>query len=155
VTDERRHLRDDRRQHPDDRRDVMGEKPEVTQPVTRDLLARMEVLAMLAASVGLMVLSLFRPAPLGEMPDPVTAPAHVSAPWIFAWIQELLRYLPAFVAGVIIPMAIFLLVVILPFIKIEITEEGTGTLGKRVLPFVLLMVSVLFIVVMTIIHFIR
>jgi quinol-cytochrome oxidoreductase complex cytochrome b subunit len=155
VEDEKRHLSDDRRQRPEDRRGIMEEGIEGPPFLPRDLLARMEVVAMLVASVALMVLALLRPAPLGEIADPLMAPSHVSAPWIFAWIQELLRHLPAFVAGVIIPLAVYLLVVILPFIKVEAAEEGTASLKTRILPLILLSASVIFIVVMTIMHFLR
>ena len=121
----------------------------------RDELARMEVLAMLAATVGLMVLALVRPAPLGEMADPLMAPAHVSAPWIFAWIQELLRYLPALAGGVLIPLALFFVIMALPFLKVERTEEGVQTVGKRGLPLLFLSAVLLFAAVFTLIHFFR
>lgn len=131
------------------------EKVEGPQYITRDVLARMEILAMLAATVLLMVLALLRPAPLGAMPDPLSTPAHVSAPWVFAWIQELLRHFPALVAGVVIPLVLFLLILFLPFLQVRETVEGAGSLKKRILPLILLSLSLLVILAMTLSHLLR
>lgn len=131
------------------------EKGQEQEHVSRDVLARMEVLAVLMATVGLMVLALLRPAPLGEMADPLVTPTHVSAPWIFAWIQELLRHLPAFVGGVLVPSGLFLLIVSIPFIRIQVTPEGSASIRGRLLPLIILFLCLLVVAVMTVIHYAR
>lgn len=125
------------------------------QYVPRDLLAKMEIVAMLAASVVLMVLSLASPAPLGEIADPTTAPPHVSAPWIFAGIQELLKFFPPLIGGILIPAGVFLLVAAVPFLPAASAEEGFESVWTRLLPVFVLFACLLVIVVLTAMHFIR
>jgi quinol-cytochrome oxidoreductase complex cytochrome b subunit len=127
-------------------------KQEDRKFVSREVLVRMEIFSMLVASIVLMVLALLRPAPLGAPADPLHTPPHVSAPWIFAGIQELLRYLPPLLAGLLIPLAVLFALTFLPFIQTRPTEEGTTSLGKRVLPFVLLVSLLLFIILFTLLH---
>jgi quinol-cytochrome oxidoreductase complex cytochrome b subunit len=132
-----------------------NKEQEAPQYVPRDVLARMEILAMLAATVLLMVLALLRPAPLGERPDPLSTPVHVGAPWIFAWIQELLRHFPALIGGVLVPLAVFLLILLIPFLRVDETVEGAESLKSRILPLILLSLSMLVVIVMTFMHFSR
>ena len=135
----------------------MEKKKEQQEPqyISRDILVRMEVLSMLTASVVLMALALFMPAPLGEMADPTTTPPHVSAPWIFAWVQELLRHLPPVAAGVLIPLSVFLLLMALPFFQAGEAEEGVASLKRRLFPLALLSLVLLFIAVMTFLNLFR
>lgn len=74
---------------------------------------------MVAALVGLValcILAAFIDAPIGGPADPAGLPAeHVKAPWIFVGIQQLLRYLPAIVAGVVFPLAALLIITLVPF----------------------------------------
>jgi len=110
---------------------------------------------MLAASAALMALALFMPAPLGGMADPTATPPHVSAPWIFAWVQELLRHLPPLAAGVLIPLAAFLLLMALPFFQAGEAEEGPAPLKRRLIPLALLSLVLLLIAVMTFFNLFR
>jgi quinol-cytochrome oxidoreductase complex cytochrome b subunit len=149
-------MTDERRQSADDRREpVRGGKEAGPPNVSRDVLVRMEVIAMLAATVGLMVLSLIRPAPLGEMPDPASTPIHVTAPWIFAWVQELLRHLPALLGGVVVPVAVFFLILFLPFFGAVKEEEGRSPARAVTFPFLLLSVLFLLIIVISLMHYFR
>jgi len=115
----------------------------------------MEILSMLGVTVLLIVLSILRPAPLGPSPDPLQTPAHVSAPWIFAGIQELLRYLSPLLAGVVIPLVLYLLLMFLPFLPGPVTEEGVKTLGKRRGLLFIFVFLFLCLAVPTFLHFIR
>ncbi len=123
--------------------------------VPREVLVRMEILSMAALTVVLMILSILRPAPLGVAPDPLQTPAHVSAPWIFAGIQELLRHFSTLIAGVVIPFALYLLFLFLPFFSKGRAEEGIETLKQRtgILLFFLLLLFCL--AVPTLLQFIR
>lgn len=131
------------------------EKNESGQWAPRETLVRMEILAMLSVSVGLMVLALIKPAPLGEMADPATTPTDVTAPWIFIWVQELLRHLPAFAGGVMVPVFLFLLVSLLPFLRLDSSPENRARSGNRALPIVLFAVTLLSLVILSILHFLR
>jgi quinol-cytochrome oxidoreductase complex cytochrome b subunit len=87
-----------------------------TVPSVPDLL-RKEVLAAVVTLALLVILSAALDAPL-QGPADVSGipPEHVKAPWIFVGIQQMLRYLPATVAGVVIPVAAVLASVLLPFL---------------------------------------
>lgn len=128
---------------------------EAQQYISRDILVRMEVLSMLAASVVLMVLALFMPAPLGEMADPMNTPPHVSAPWIFAWVQELLRHLPPLAAGVLIPSGVFLLLLALPFFQGGEAGEEPAPIKPRLLTVALFLMVLFFIALMTFLNLFR
>jgi quinol-cytochrome oxidoreductase complex cytochrome b subunit len=85
--------------------------------ISRNELVRREVLAMLLASVGLLLLSVFSPAPLAP---PITAssllPETIRAPWFFLWVQELLKLGSPFLWGVVVPVVMVTLVSLIPFI---------------------------------------
>ena len=75
-----------------------------------DLVAK-ELIALLSACSILILVSTFLDAPLGGPADPNALPMeNVKAPWIFVGIQQMLRFLPPWLAGIFIPfMAILLL----------------------------------------------
>jgi hypothetical protein len=74
-------------------------------PSVPDLL-RKEVLAAALSCSALILLSAWLDAPLqGPADVSGTPPEHVKAPWIFVGIQQMLRYLPAVIAGVLLPLA--------------------------------------------------
>ena len=85
--------------------------------ISRFELVRREVLAMLLASVALLLLSVFAPAPLAA---PIAAasslPETARAPWFFLWVQELLKLGIPFLWGVIIPLAVLMLLTLIPYI---------------------------------------
>ena len=85
--------------------------------ISRFELVQREVLAVLLASVALLLLSVFAPAPLAP---PITAalslPETVRAPWFFLWVQELLKLGSPFMWGVVVPLAVLVLVTLIPYI---------------------------------------
>ncbi len=123
--------------------------------VPREVLVRMEILSMLGVTIFLMVLSILRPAPLGPAPDPLTTPPDVSAPWIFAGVQELLRYFPPLAAGIVIPLLLYLLLMFLPFFSRSVTEEGGATLNKRIGIFLFFLFLLLCLAAPACLHFVR
>ena len=85
--------------------------------ITRYELVRREVLAILLASIALLLLSIFAPAPLAQ---PITTSSSVSgtarAPWFFLWVQELLKLGSPFLWGVVVPLAVLSAVTLLPYV---------------------------------------
>ncbi len=85
--------------------------------ITRKELARREGLAMLLATIVLIALSIFIPAPLSPGIQQGAVPASESlAPWFFLWVQQLLKAGDPFIYGVVIPLGALLLLALVPFI---------------------------------------
>jgi quinol-cytochrome oxidoreductase complex cytochrome b subunit len=81
-------------------------------------LVRREVFAAVVAITAVFLLSAVLDAPIGGPADPSGIPAeNVKAPWIFVGIQQMLRYLPTMVAGVLVPGAALLGLIAMPFIS--------------------------------------
>ncbi len=92
-----------------------------------DLVAK-EMLAALASLAFLFLPAAVWDAPLGGPPNPTGIPSdHVKAPWIFLGIQQLLRYLPSFWAGIGIPLALLALLSAVPWLS------GQGTVPRKIL----------------------
>jgi len=100
---------------------------ETQERISRFELVRREVLAMLLASVALLLLSAFAPAPLAA---PITATFAISttarAPWFFLWVQELLKMGSPFVWGVVVPLAVLLAVTLIPYVFPKPSEAELG-----------------------------
>jgi quinol-cytochrome oxidoreductase complex cytochrome b subunit len=79
------------------------------------LLIRHAVAALAVLSVVL-VLALLFDAPLHEIANPTDTPNPEKAPWYFAALQELLALVHPQVAGVLIPGAIVIGLVALPYV---------------------------------------
>jgi quinol-cytochrome oxidoreductase complex cytochrome b subunit len=100
---------------------------ETQERISRFELVRREVLAMLLASVALLILSFFAPAPLSApIAASSTLPEGTRAPWFFLWVQELLKLGNPFLWGVALPLGILILVSLIPFIfpRVNLTEVG-------------------------------
>ncbi len=72
--------------------------------------------AALSVMVTVLLISVFFNAPLREMANPQITPNPEKAPWYFAALQELLFRFHPLVAGVLVPAAIVVGLVALPYI---------------------------------------
>src|SRR5512132_2731644 len=66
--------------------------------------------------VAVFALAIAFDAPLKDMANPNLTPPVAKAPWYFAGLQELLAHYQPMVAGVLVPGAVLLFLVALPFL---------------------------------------
>ena len=77
------------------------------------------------------LISLFFNAPLEKIADPVNTPNPTKAPWYFLGIQELLHNFPPVVAGVIIPMAVIVALIVIPYVNTNIEQTRLWAKNHR------------------------
>ncbi len=109
-------------------RESAAEQPAPAR-VDREQLVRTETLAFFFTLATLIVLSTFIDAPLGNPPAQGLAAEEIEAPWIFLWIQELLRVWPPAIAGVVVPLVLTGLLVAAPFL--DRSEQGIAVWFNR------------------------
>ena len=83
--------------------------------VSPHLLVRHAVVAI-GVLLLVLVISILFDAPLREVANPFETPNPEKAPWYFAALQELLSHFHPMIAGVLVPGAIILGLVLLPYI---------------------------------------
>ncbi len=97
--------------------------------IDRERLVRTETIAFFLTLATVIVLSTFVDAPIGNPPDQGLAADEIVAPWIFLWVQELLRIWPPAIAGVLVPLVITALLTALPFIDRK--DDGVAVWFNR------------------------
>lgn len=97
-------------------------------------LVRTEVLAALGTLAAACLVSALFDAPMEGPADPQGIPAaHVKAPWIFVGIQQMLRWWPPWLAGVIVPGVALAALAVIPVLP----RQGSSRTIVAVLFFVL------------------
>jgi hypothetical protein len=81
----------------------------------KELIVR-ELLAALLLTVLLLGLALLLPIGYSPPKPENAGVGEITAPWLIIWLQVLLRYLPPFLAGLILPLAALLLFSAFPWL---------------------------------------
>lgn len=84
--------------------------------VERSAFVRQEVLVFFLTIAALILVSVLVDAPIGPAAEPGALVEGSHAPWIFLWIQELLRVWPPAIAGVLTPLVVLGLLALLPYL---------------------------------------
>lgn len=94
-------------------------------------LVYIELIALVLATVGLMVWAVVLRAPLEQPADPSVAPNPAKAPWYFLGLQELLVYFDPWIAGVLLPGLIVVGLIALPYMDKNPRGNGYYTFKER------------------------
>jgi quinol-cytochrome oxidoreductase complex cytochrome b subunit len=86
--------------------------------IYRAELVQREILAMILTGAALMLLAAFAPAPVSApIQDVSVLTGDAQAPWFFLWVQQMLRWGSPLVWGVLVPLAVLLILVSLPYLR--------------------------------------
>lgn len=94
-----------------------------------------ETVLLLGVTLAIFLFSLAKQAPLEEIANPQVTTDPAKAPWYFVGLQELLEHMHPTLAGVIIPTALILFLVALPYIDRSRRHVGvwfSTPRGKRI-----------------------
>lgn len=109
-----------------------------------------EVIAFEIMVIVLAVISLVFDAPLEWIANPEHTPNPAKAPWYFLGLQELLHYFPPVVGGVILPALAVIALIVIPYFKINLKQEGLWKESRKQ-TFVVLLSSVGFVVALMVV----
>ena len=84
--------------------------------ITRFELVRREGLAAIIATIVLILLASFIPAPLAAPMTDFGQAVDSRAPWFFLWVQQMLKFGNAYIYGVLVPLGVLLVLAILPYL---------------------------------------
>lgn len=114
-------------------------KEEEDMVMTVPHLVVREIIAFEIMVIVLAVISLIFNAPLEWIANPDHTPNPAKAPWYFLGLQELLHYFPPIVAGVILPTLAVVALIVIPYFKINLKQEGLWKENRRQTLIVLLL----------------
>jgi quinol-cytochrome oxidoreductase complex cytochrome b subunit len=114
-----------------------------------------EVLTFFLTTAAVILISTFVEPPIGPGAEPGALVEHTKAPWIFLWVQELLRIWPPAIAGVLTPLVVVLLLTLLPYFDwknegVAIWFNHQGRIAQ-----IILIVVVIAVVALTIVAALR
>lgn len=84
--------------------------------IHKDTLFFREFITAALVTSGIVFLALLIPVPTGPAASLDALAGELRAPWIFLWVQDLMRFLPALWAGVLIPLFVLLALALVPFL---------------------------------------
>lgn len=90
-----------------------------------------EIILLLAVTLGIFLFSLAKQAPLEAIANPQVTTDPAKAPWYFVGLQELLEHMHPTVAGILIPTALVLFLVALPYLDDARSGAGVWFSSRR------------------------
>ena len=123
--------------------------------VSRDELFFREFITAALVSAALVLLTLIFPAPLGIAANLDAGVSEVRAPWIFLWVQNLLRILPPLWAGIIAPLCILALIIALPFLDRRGPGRAVWFARERWKPQVILVAMAVVLIALSVLEVVR
>ena len=105
------------------------DKPVMVNTIPNLLLREGVVAAVLIAII--MVVSMLMDAPLGDVANPGLSPNPAKSPWYFLGIQELLLHFHPLFAVFIIPTALFLTLLLIPYLPYDAHHAGVWFVSKQ------------------------
>lgn len=84
--------------------------------ITKNELFFREMITAALVTAALVLLTLLVPIPIGPAANLTAGAGEVRAPWIFLWVQDLLRVVPPIWAGILAPLGVLLALALIPFI---------------------------------------
>ncbi len=76
------------------------------------------------SAVTVLLAIFFFQAPLENIANPQSTPLHTVAPWYFYWLQGLLKVADKFIAGVLIPGVLLVLLIAIPYLDPNPSRRG-------------------------------
>lgn len=131
------------------------DKNETREFISRDELFFREFITSAIISAALVFLTLIFPAPIGIAANLDAGVADVRAPWIFLWVQNLLRVIPPLWAGIIAPMVVLTLIIVLPFLDRRGSGRAIWFARERWKPQVILAAIAIVLIVLSVIEVAR
>jgi quinol-cytochrome oxidoreductase complex cytochrome b subunit len=115
---------------------VRGESPSVDKGpddtvFSFPIVLLWEILLFLGVTLLVFLFSLVKQAPLDSIANPQITIDPAKAPWYFVGLQELLEHMHPTLAGVIIPSALVLFLVSLPYLDQSRANVGVWFTNKR------------------------
>ncbi|MGQ9584002.1 MAG: hypothetical protein ACUVXG_01205 [Anaerolineae bacterium] len=109
---------------------LVDKEPEDTV-MTFPHLILVELLGALGMTLLLLVLSILRDAPLEEFANPEAPPNPAKAAWYLMGVQELILHFHPTWGAILIPAAIAILLMALPYVDRDLSDVGTWFAGRR------------------------
>jgi quinol-cytochrome oxidoreductase complex cytochrome b subunit len=100
------------------------------QHISRQELLYRELLAAVATSVVLVLLTVLFPPSVGAPADFANLPPEATAPWFFLWVQQLLQFGDPLLMGILVPAGLLTLLAVIPYL-VDHRPEGTAEWFNR------------------------
>jgi quinol-cytochrome oxidoreductase complex cytochrome b subunit len=95
------------------------------------VVALLELLLALGATLALVFFSLVRNAPLEELANPDLTTNPAKAPWYFMALQELLLHMHPVLAGILVPSVVVFFFLALPYLDTDRSDSGRWFASRR------------------------